>query len=67
MAIGWLAIEQEAIASDTRCKDAHKIFEQDKSIISLAVLNEQLQPVGLLHKDQLTEVFAGAVWTRSVW
>ncbi len=58
MAIGWLAIEQDAIESETRCKDAHKIFEQDKTIISIAVLNEQQQPVGLLHKDQLTEVFA---------
>ncbi|MDP2635872.1 MULTISPECIES: bifunctional diguanylate cyclase/phosphodiesterase [unclassified Pseudoalteromonas] len=58
MAIGWLAVEQAAILSETRCKDAHKIFEQDKAIISIAVLNEQQQPVGLLHKDQLTEVFA---------
>ncbi|MBB1368334.1 EAL and GGDEF domain-containing protein [Pseudoalteromonas sp. SR44-5] len=58
MAIGWLAIEQASIDSHTRCKDAHNIFEKDKSIISLAVVDENLQPIGLLHKDQLTEVFA---------
>ena len=58
MAIGWLAIEQAAIDSNTRCKDAHKIFEKDKTIISIAVVDEELQPIGLLHKDQLTEVFA---------
>ncbi|AZN33892.1 bifunctional diguanylate cyclase/phosphodiesterase [Pseudoalteromonas sp. Xi13] len=58
MAIGWLAVTQEAIDSETRCKDAHKLFEKDKAVMSLAVLNKAGQPVGLLHKDQLTEVFA---------
>lgn len=58
MAIGLLNLTQAQIGSETRCKDAHKLFEQDKSIISIAVLNQQSQPVGLLHKDQLTEVFA---------
>ncbi|ALQ06935.1 MULTISPECIES: GGDEF domain-containing protein [unclassified Pseudoalteromonas] len=58
MAIGYLALTQSAIDSDTRCKDAHKLFEQDKSIISIPVLNQDDQPIGLLHKDQLTEVFA---------
>ncbi|TMP74512.1 GGDEF domain-containing protein, partial [Pseudoalteromonas phenolica] len=29
-----------------------------KRIISLPVLNSNQQPIGLLHKDQLTEVFA---------
>ncbi|MBE0458766.1 MAG: GGDEF domain-containing protein [Pseudoalteromonas prydzensis] len=58
MAIGWLAVEQLPIDSHTRCKDAHNIFEKDKTIISIAVVNQDLQPIGLLHKDQLTEVFA---------
>ncbi|XQF92621.1 GGDEF domain-containing protein [Pseudoalteromonas espejiana] len=58
MAIGWLAVTQQAIDSETRCKDAHKLFEKDKATISLPVLNKAGQPVGLLHKDQLTEVFA---------
>ena len=58
MAIGRLSITQPAISSDTRCKDAHKRFEQDKSLISIAVLNNENKPVGLLHRDQLTEVFA---------
>ena len=58
MAIGALSQPQKAIASDTRCKDAHLLFEQDKAIISIPVINQQSQPVGLLHKDQLTEVFA---------
>ncbi|WP_404341371.1 GGDEF domain-containing protein [Pseudoalteromonas mariniglutinosa] len=57
MAIGWLAVEYTAISDDTRCKDAHKMFEQDKTLTSIAVLQQQ-QPVGLLHRDQLTEVFA---------
>lgn len=58
MAIGVLAVAQPAISSHTRCKEAHALFEQDKSIISLPVLNSSQQPIGLLHKDQLTEVFA---------
>ncbi|MEL0640217.1 bifunctional diguanylate cyclase/phosphodiesterase [Pseudoalteromonas aliena] len=60
MAIGWLAVAQEAIDSETRCKDAHKVFEKNKSIISIPVLDKENQPVGLLHKDQLTEVFAAS-------
>uniref|UniRef100_UPI003568793F bifunctional diguanylate cyclase/phosphodiesterase n=1 Tax=Pseudoalteromonas sp. TaxID=53249 RepID=UPI003568793F len=60
MAIGWLAIAQPAIDSGTSCKDAHALFEQDKSMVSLAVVNSQYQPVGLLHKEQLSDVFAAA-------
>jgi len=58
MAIGVLAVAHPAISSHTRCKEAHALFEQDKRIISLPVLNSNQQPIGLLHKDQLTEVFA---------
>ncbi len=58
MAIGWLAISQAAIDSETSCKTAHKLFEQDKRSISFAVVDEDQQPIGLLHKDQLTEVFS---------
>ena len=58
MAIGLLTIEQVSIVGETRCKEALELFEQDKSIISIAVLNQQYKPIGLLHKDQLTEVFA---------
>ena len=29
-----------------------------RKLTSLAVVNDQRQPVGLLHRDQLTEVFA---------
>lgn len=61
MAIGRLSITQPAISSDTRCKDAHKRFEQDKSLISIAVLSNENKPVGLLHRDQLTEVFCSAL------
>ncbi|QWV04283.1 GGDEF domain-containing protein [Pseudoalteromonas shioyasakiensis] len=57
MAIGWLAVEHANIEATTRCKDAHSIFEQDKTLTSLAVLEHNI-PVGLLHRDQLTEVFA---------
>ncbi|WP_062567234.1 GGDEF domain-containing protein [Pseudoalteromonas arabiensis] len=57
MAIGWLAVEYASIETTTRCKDAHSLFEQDKSLTSLAVLQHNI-PVGLLHRDQLTEVFA---------
>ncbi|WP_462170417.1 bifunctional diguanylate cyclase/phosphodiesterase [Pseudoalteromonas xiamenensis] len=59
MVIGNLVLKQQAIASYTKCKDAHHVFEQDKRVVSLAVVNEFGQPIGLLHRDQLTEVFAG--------
>ncbi len=58
LAIGWLSVSQIAVDVTTRCKDAQAMFEADKSIVSLPVLNAERCPVGLLHKDQLTEVFA---------
>ncbi|WP_419147002.1 bifunctional diguanylate cyclase/phosphodiesterase [Pseudoalteromonas 'SMAR'] len=58
MAIGWLAKAASAIHTCTQCIDAHRLFEQDRELTSLAVVNDQRQPVGLLHRDQLTEVFA---------
>ncbi|MBQ4848550.1 bifunctional diguanylate cyclase/phosphodiesterase [Pseudoalteromonas sp. MMG012] len=58
MSVGCLAQIEDAIGQSTRCKDAHKRFEQNKSLMSLAVINAKQQPVGLLHRDQLTEVFA---------
>lgn len=58
MAIGWLAHDVPAIHMSTQCIDAHRRFEQNKGLTSLAVLNDARQPVGLLHRDQLTEVFA---------
>nr|WP_063374490.1 bifunctional diguanylate cyclase/phosphodiesterase [Pseudoalteromonas luteoviolacea] len=58
MAIGWLAMDVTAIHTNTQCLDAHRRFEQNKQLMSIAVLNDNRQPVGLLHRDQLTEVFA---------
>ncbi|TMP67454.1 GGDEF domain-containing protein, partial [Pseudoalteromonas ruthenica] len=58
MSVGLLAQIESAIDQATRCKDAHKRFEQNKLLMSLAVIDAQQQPVGLLHRDQLTEVFA---------
>ncbi|WP_232056515.1 GGDEF domain-containing protein [Pseudoalteromonas sp. A25] len=58
MSIGWLALAQSAIHQCTQCKDAHKNFEADKQLMSLAVVNDNREPIGLLHRDQLTEVFA---------
>ncbi|WP_342365970.1 GGDEF domain-containing protein [Pseudoalteromonas sp. S16_S37] len=58
MSIGWLAMAQNAIHQCTQCKDAHKSFELDKKLMSLAVVNDNREPIGLLHRDQLTEVFA---------
>ncbi|WP_439331996.1 GGDEF domain-containing protein [Pseudoalteromonas caenipelagi] len=58
ISIGWLAMAQNAIHQCTQCKDAHKNFELDKKLMSLAVVNEHREPIGLLHRDQLTEVFA---------
>ncbi|KAF7772289.1 hypothetical protein PCIT_a2333 [Pseudoalteromonas citrea] len=58
MSVGLLAQIEGAIDQSTRCKDAHKRFEKNKLLMSLAVTNEFQQPVGLLHRDQLTEVFA---------
>lgn len=58
MAIGWLAKEANAIHECTQCIDAHRLFEQDRKLTSLAVVNDAREPVGLLHRDQLTEVFA---------
>lgn len=57
--IGQLVLTQPAITETTRCKDAHALFEQNKNFASLAVLTPQGVPIGLLHRDQLTEVFAG--------
>jgi diguanylate cyclase (GGDEF)-like protein len=56
--VGTLTLSQEAIACDTCCKDAHSLFEKNKTLISLPVVNTQKQPIGLLHRDQLTEVFS---------
>ncbi|CAM4044517.1 GGDEF domain-containing protein [Pseudoalteromonas byunsanensis] len=58
IAIGWLAITQSAIHQCTQCKEAHRSFESDKKLMSLAVVNDNREPIGLLHRDQLTEVFA---------
>ncbi|MFC3033533.1 bifunctional diguanylate cyclase/phosphodiesterase [Pseudoalteromonas fenneropenaei] len=59
LVIGNLVVDQRAITNLTKCKDAHQVFEQDKRLASLAVVDELQRPVGLLHRDQLTEVFAG--------
>ncbi|WP_440055034.1 bifunctional diguanylate cyclase/phosphodiesterase [Pseudoalteromonas sp. T1lg65] len=58
MAIGWLAKDVKAIHINTQCIDAHRLFEQDKNLMSLPVVNDDRCPIGLLHRDQLTEVFA---------
>ncbi|KAF7788733.1 hypothetical protein PRUB_a1783 [Pseudoalteromonas rubra] len=58
IAIGWLAKDVAAIHTCTQCLDAHRHFERDKRLMSLTVVNDARQPVGLLHRDQLTEVFA---------
>lgn len=58
MAIGWLAKDINAIHECTQCIDAHRLFEQDRNLASIAVVNDVREPIGLLHRDQLTEVFA---------
>ncbi|AXT32674.1 GGDEF domain-containing protein [Pseudoalteromonas tunicata] len=56
--IGLLVETQQAIFASTHCAAAQTCFEKNKGLISLAVLNEQQQPVGMLHRDQLAELFA---------
>jgi len=58
LAVGWLAIEQQAICQHTLCREAQRIFDNDKALFSLVVIDQYHQPVGLLYKEQLTEVFA---------
>lgn len=58
MSVGCLVQIEDAIDQSTRCHDAHKRFEQNKQLMSLAVIDKSKKPIGLLHRDQITEVFA---------
>tara|TARA_Y100001956_G_scaffold32219_1_gene31615 strand:+ start:4607 stop:6394 length:1788 start_codon:yes stop_codon:yes gene_type:complete len=57
-AIGELTHVTPAVLNGVLCQDVHRVFEKDKQLMSLAVVDEQQIPMGLLHRDQLTEVFA---------
>ena len=56
--IGKLTQETPAVFKTMLCKDVHRLFEKDKKLMSLAVVDENQMPIGLIHRDQLTEVFA---------
>ncbi|WP_372770069.1 GGDEF domain-containing protein [Pseudoalteromonas sp.] len=56
--IGNLLLSQQSILASTNCGMAKKYFEQDKSLQSLVVLNQESRPVGILHRDQLSELFS---------
>ncbi|MEO2267968.1 GGDEF domain-containing protein [Pseudoalteromonas sp. YIC-656] len=58
MSIGWLATSQLAVSHRITCKEAHKIFEKDKAQVSVVAVDDDNKPVGMLYKEQLTEVFA---------
>lgn len=56
--IGNLLLSQQSIFVTTNCGVAKKYFEQDKLLQSLVVLNQDNRPVGILHRDQLAEIFS---------
>jgi diguanylate cyclase (GGDEF)-like protein len=56
--IGELTHVTPAVLNGVLCQDVHRVFEKDKQLMSLAVVDDYQTPVGLLHRDQLTEVFA---------
>lgn len=56
--IGSLLISQQSISAPCRCDDAKKLFEKDKKLQSLVVLDNESHPIGVLHRDQLLEIFA---------
>ncbi len=58
MSIGWLAISQLAVSQRITCKEAQKVFESDKSLISVVAVDDDNKPIGMLYKEQLTEIFA---------
>jgi|TARA_B110000116_G_scaffold88365_1_gene76835 EAL domain-containing protein (putative c-di-GMP-specific phosphodiesterase class I) len=57
-AIGALATAQMSLTSDCRCEQARMIFSCDCHLNSLAVLDNKGKPLGLLQREQLTEVFS---------
>ena len=56
--IGNLLHNQQSIADNLSCAKAKQFFEMDKSLQSLVVLNQKTVPIGILHRDQLSEIFA---------
>lgn len=56
--IGNLLISQQSILATTNCGKAKQYFEQDKQLQSLVVLNQDDRPIGILHRDQLSEIFS---------
>lgn len=49
--------EQQVIDPRMNCKEAHHLFEKNKQLLCL-VICEQEKPYGVLHREQLAEVFA---------
>lgn len=58
LSIGWLALANQELCQHTLCRDAQKIFAEDKSVFSVVVIDADRRPVGLLYREQLSELFA---------
>ncbi|MBE0363118.1 hypothetical protein PULV_a0752 [Pseudoalteromonas ulvae UL12] len=56
--IGSLVECYPTLLDSCSCQQVQNNFERDKSLTSLAVLNAQRQPIGMIHRDQLAEIFA---------
>lgn len=53
--LGPLLIEQPAVRHDTTIADVLEAFRAQANLNSLAVLDEQQQPVGIVHRHSLSE------------
>jgi len=48
----------EPVASNVTCKDVYRMFKQSEQMNSLAVVDKSGTPIGLVYKDQLTELLS---------
>lgn len=53
-----LTTQTEAILMDDHCSSVYKRFENNSNLFSLAVVDKDNTPIGIVHRDQLTELFS---------
>ncbi len=56
--VGFLLRIQHAVSHATNCIDVLQIFHNDSKLFALPVLNDQLIPIGLVTRLELTEYFS---------
>lgn len=54
-----LVTQRPAVSLALPCKKVWEIFEHDKQLFSLAVVDDAGLPVGLVYRDRLAELFSG--------